>query len=107
MLSAASRSNEPISESDKVGTHLVVPSDVLATELDGGVVLLKLDTGAYFRLNEVGARMWEMLGNGRSVEAAYQAMMSEYQAEPGRLRLDLVNLTQALLEQGLLETVAK
>ena len=38
-----------------------VPKDVLFQDLGEEVVLLEVESGQYYGLNEVGARMWSLL----------------------------------------------
>lgn len=83
--------------------RVLAPDAVLVRELDGESVLLHLDRESYFGLDDVGTRMWQVLTTAASVEAAYQALLAEYNVDPDLLRRDLADLVQQLVEQGLLE----
>jgi hypothetical protein len=80
----------------------VVPSNVLIRFLDQESVLLNLETERYFGLDAVGTRMWQVLTAAPSVEAAVAQLLEEYDAPPERLRADLANLLEHLLENGLI-----
>lgn len=82
---------------------VIVPEGVLARELQGESVLLNLNTESYFGLDEVGTDMWRALTTSDSVEAAYQMLLTQYDVEPERLRQDLNELIEKLVEQGLIE----
>jgi hypothetical protein len=84
-------------------TRLSVPSDVLVQELEGESVLLNLNSGRYFGLDEVGTRMWQVLTTAGSIEAAHEMLVNEYDVEPERLRHDLELLVEKLAGHGLLE----
>ena len=77
--------------------------DVLMNVVDGQSVLLDLKAGRYFGLDEVGTRMWQVLTASQSVEAAYTALLAEYDVAPERLKEDLLALAEKLIENGLLE----
>ena len=80
-----------------------VPSDVLVQELQGESVLLNLNSGSYFGLDEVGTRMWQALTTTGSIEAAYEALRTEYDVEPELLRRDLEQWIEKLAGHGLLD----
>jgi hypothetical protein len=66
-------------------------------------VLLNLQTEQYLGLNAVGTRMWNVLGNASSIQAAYDRLLEEYEVEPARLRADLEEFIDQLLGQKLIE----
>jgi hypothetical protein len=76
--------------------------DVLLQELEGEAVLLNLANGQYYGLDEMGYAMYKILVSSSSVRAAYEALLQEYEVEPGQLRSDLDQFLKHLLENGLL-----
>ena len=83
-------------------THRVVQApDVLLQDLAGEAVLLNLENGLYYGLDEVGFRMFNLLVSSDSVQAAYEQLLQEYEVEPERLRSDLEQLLGNLLQNGL------
>ena len=80
-----------------------VPSDILISEVGGESVLLNLKNERYFGLDDVGTRMWKTLIASDSIQAAYETLLAEYDVEASRLREDLDELIQQLMEQGLVE----
>ena len=83
--------------------RLVVSDRVVARAVSGATVLLNLDTGRSFMLDDVGARAWSVLMSSASIQDAYDSLLSEYQVEPEQLRTDLSALIVDLEAQGLLE----
>lgn len=71
-------------------------------EIDGEAVLLELDSGRYYGLDEVGTRMWHALARHRRVEAAAEELLDEYEVAAERLRSDLLAFVEQLADQGLL-----
>lgn len=83
--------------------RLVVPDRVVTRAVDGTTVLLNLDSGSSFVLDDVGTRAWTVLTTSRSIQHAYETLLAEYTVEPGQLRQDLEELIDALDAQSLLE----
>jgi hypothetical protein len=88
----------PISFSSRV----IVPDTVLFREFDGEAVILNLDTESYLGLDGVGTRMWMLLTNQPSIQAAYDVLLSEYDVSPETLRADVARLLGQMLEQKLI-----
>jgi hypothetical protein len=78
---------------------------VLFRELGGEAVILDLKTERYLGLDETGTRMWRLLTELDSIQAAYAALLDEFEVEPDRLRQDLMGFVQELNNHGLIEIV--
>lgn len=85
------------------GERLVLPEDVLISNVQGESVLLNLNSERYFGLDEVGTRMLSVLTASNSIQTAYEALLEEYEVENEALRRDLADLIDRLVDQGLLE----
>jgi len=83
--------------------RLVISDRVVARAVSGATVLLNLDNGRSFMLDDVGARAWSVLVSSASIQDAYDSLLTEYQVEPDQLRTDLASLIVDLEAQGLLE----
>jgi hypothetical protein len=83
-----------------------VAPDVLFRMVSDEAILVNLNTEVYLGLNPVGARMWSALTDAPSIDAAYQALLAEYDVEPAHLRADLEELLGQLLGQKLIEVRA-
>lgn len=79
-----------------------IPSDVAFEVLDGEAVVLNLQTGVYFQLNEVGTRVWELLSVHGEAEPIVDALFEEYEVERATLTEDVDRLISELSEKGLL-----
>ena len=84
-------------------TFVTVPPRVLFRDLGEEAVILELESGRYYGLNEVATRMWlRLLHHGR-VASACQDLLEEYEVAEGRLRKELLGFVDALAAQGLLQ----
>lgn len=82
---------------------LTTPSYVVTRRLDDELVLLNLQNECYFGLDPVGARMWEVLASSASIEAALGPLLAEYDVDESRLRTDVKDLLNRLVDNGLVE----
>jgi hypothetical protein len=83
--------------------QVILPADVLISNVSGESVLLNLNSERYFGLDEVGTRMLSVLTTSKSIQTAFEMLLEEYDVENGLLRQDLIDLIDRLVEQGLLE----
>ncbi|MBM6820081.1 lasso peptide biosynthesis PqqD family chaperone [Clostridium saudiense] len=51
------------------------------TDLDGEKVMMNLDKGEYFMMNEVGSRIWEIINEPMNVKGIVDALRSEYEVD--------------------------
>ena len=81
-----------------------VAPEVMIQEVGGESVILDLKTEKYLGLNEVGTRMWQVLLESDSIQAAYDKLLAEYEVPPAQLEDDLRVFVDRLLENGLIAT---
>lgn len=55
-------------------------ADVVARRMGDAVVLVHLGTNRIYELNATGARIWELLAEGRSVEEMEEILTTEFEA---------------------------
>lgn len=77
--------------------------NVFAREFDGELVLLDLARGDYYGLDAVGARLWQSLMEGASVDETAATLAQDYDVDPSVLRADLMALLSELADKGLVE----
>ena len=78
-----------------------IPEGVLVQDLDGDSVILHLESGRYYSLNETGSRMLALLGEGLDEEDICRRLAGDYDAPPERIRADLDRLLGELTDRGL------
>src|ERR1700746_2734056 len=84
-------------------SRATVAPDVLFRLVGDEAVLLNLKTELYLGLDPVGTRMWHVLKDAPSIQAAYDTLLGEYEVEPERLQADLDEFLGKLVEQKLVE----
>ena len=68
-------------------------------------ILIHLQTGAYYSLNEVGTAFWNMLDGARTIADCAAAIAAEYNAPLEVVTADLLEISADLVNEGLVEKV--
>lgn len=71
-----------------------------------GLILLDLDSGEYFALDEVSSRIWELADGQHSILEIVEALVAEYDAPKEAVREDVGDLLEDLLDAGLVIKIA-
>ncbi|HEX2642672.1 MAG TPA: pyrroloquinoline quinone biosynthesis peptide chaperone PqqD [Thermoanaerobaculia bacterium] len=64
-------------------------------------VLLNLDDGQYFALDEVSGRVWDLCDGSRSVADVVAALAAEYDAPRGTIESDVMDFLQEMADESL------
>lgn len=75
----------------------------VSSDLGGEVAILNLDAGMYYGLNDVGARVWEMIQEPKPVSEIHATILEEYDVEPAEGKRDVLALLRELANEGLIE----
>lgn len=78
-----------------------VPETTAWQVVEGRVVILELDDEHYYRLDEVGSRMWEVLCESGDLGAARKQLEAEFDVDPETLHRDLEAFVARLADAGL------
>ena len=83
--------------SDKV----TIPAQVMAREVGDETVILDLASGTYYGLDPVGARIWQLMAEGLTLEQVCEAMLIDYEVTREDIERDVLALGQRLLDKHL------
>ena len=87
-------------------TTVVACKDQVSADLASEMVILNLKNGEYYGLNDVGARIWALLQEPRTLAAVRDQVVSEYEdADPDVCGQELLDLAEELAKVGLIEVV--
>ena len=80
--------------------------DALHQEVAGETVILDLNSETYFGLDEVGTRIWQLLGEQAQLRPVFDILLQEYEVEAAELEQDLEDLLTRMQAAGLIEMAA-
>ena len=75
---------------------------VLLHQVEDEAVLLNLDSGVYYGLDAVGARMMQVVHQSVTLGDAIGLLLREYEVDGTQLRADLHRLLDDMQAQGLI-----
>jgi hypothetical protein len=79
-----------------------IPAQVMARQVGDETVILDLGSGTYFGLDPVGARIWQLIGEGKTLGEICDTMLDEFEVTREALERDVIDLADKLLEQKLI-----
>lgn len=80
-----------------------VSKDQISSELVDEAVILDLKTGVYYGIDPVGARIWQLLQQPRTVGQICALLLAEYDVAAERCEDDLLLFLSNLQTKGLIE----
>jgi coenzyme PQQ synthesis protein D (PqqD) len=86
-----------------VDSSVVAAKNQVSSDLGGEVAILDLEGGTYYGLDAVGARIWDLIQEPKTVEEIRNVLLEEYEVESERCERDVIRLLQELAEEGLVE----
>lgn len=78
-----------------------LPEYVVYKKVGEEMVLLDFDRGVYYGLNPAGARMWELLAEGKTSEEIIDRLTEEFDVERTDVTSDFAELMDNLQTNGL------
>jgi hypothetical protein len=95
--------NMPSRLAPSMSSTVTATSDQVSSDLAGEVVILGLSSGVYYGLNEVGASIWNLIQQSKTIQEIRDALLQEYDVEASQLEEDIFVLLSELSAVGLIE----
>ena len=88
-------------------TSTVVRSpDQVSGDLDGKVVLLSIENGQYYNMNEVGSRIWALLETPMPIATLVEQLLAEFEVDRATCEKEVAEFLGQLQKDNLLKVVA-
>ena len=82
---------------------IVAAKDQVSCDLNGETAILNLKNGVYYGLDPMGAQVWTLIAEPKTVHEIRDALLQEYAVEADRCEQDLLALLRELAGEGLIE----
>jgi hypothetical protein len=82
---------------------VVAARDQVTADLADKVVVLDLESGMYYGLDAVGARIWNLIQEPKVVSDVRDLLLKEYQVDPDRCEYELLAFLHEMAVHGLVE----
>jgi hypothetical protein len=88
-----------------IDTTLVRDPTLAAADLDGRIVVLSVEAGAYVSFNGVASEIWHMLSEPCRVEEIFETLSHNHDVDAATLSRDVLPFLQRLIERRLARQV--
>lgn len=79
--------------------------NVIHEVIDGEAVLVSLETGSYYSIDNVGAAIWSHIEHGLGLPQIVEAISNQYAGEPAQIETGVKQLVAQLQEERLIVPV--
>lgn len=83
-----------------------ISENVLFQEIDNEYILLNMKTELYFGLNDIGARVWQIISQEGTTDTLIEKIMAEYEVSADVLKADISELLNELSKEQLISIEA-
>jgi hypothetical protein len=80
---------------------VMASANQMSTQLDDEAIVLDLESGIYYGLAQVGARIWAILQQPTTCTQIVDALRDEYDVDPNDLKTDVLAFVRELHENRL------
>lgn len=81
----------------------IIPDRLLLQSVSDEKVILDPDSGNYYTLDAMGAKMIDLLCESGSIEKTISGIVAEYEVSIESAHADLIELLEKMAEHGLVE----
>lgn len=81
-------------------------NDQLAATVDGEAIILSIERGSYYGLDDIGSEIWQLLATPVTVGALCDALAAKYDADRPTIERDALELLEKLVAEGLVSVSA-
>lgn len=85
-------------------TVIVASERAISSDLAGEAAIIDFKSGSYYGLDEVGATIWKLIAEPRTVSEICDAVVAEYEVDPEVCERDVLALLGKLAASGLIKT---
>src|SRR5262245_11503610 len=90
-------------KSISMNSIITATRDQVSCDLAGETAILDLKSGQYYGLNAVGARIWDLVQEPKSIADVMRVILAEYEVEAESCERDISALIEDLHAKGLID----
>ena len=83
-----------------LSTRLQRNPDLMSAEMDGELVMMSVENGAYYGIGGVGSRIWTLLAAPISLTEIVQAISRDYEVDAATCEADVLAFAGDLVRNG-------
>lgn len=84
-----------------LSTTITRHPDMLSAEIGGEAVMMSIEKGAYFGLNPVATRIWDLIEQPKTIAELIQAITDDYDVSPEQGAADVQEFVADMIKRGI------
>lgn len=92
-----------MSDTMPMSSVIVAAKEQISADLGGEAVILALESGRYFGLNDLGTLIWNLVQEPKTVLEIRDAILDQYDVEAEQCEQDILALIRDLAAESLIE----
>ena len=76
--------------------------DQVFTIVDGEAVLMSVQNGKYYKLDDIGTRVWALIETPTSLAALCDRLVQEYNVERDVCQAEVMSMLERMMQQNLI-----
>ena len=80
-------------------------SDMLSAEIGGEAVMMSIEKGAYFGLNPIATRIWDLIDQPKSIAELIAVISEEYEVSDEQCAADVQEFVADMITRGIAQQV--
>ena len=85
----------------EITTNITRHPDMLSAEIGGEAVMMSIENGAYFGLNPIATRIWDLIEQPKTIAELIQTITDEYDVSAEQAADDVQEFVADMLERGI------
>ena len=81
---------------------IVRNNDIVFSDIDGDVIMMSIQKGKYYSMEEIGSRIWELIKDDMEVSTLCKVLCEEYNIEKEQCKIDVLKFLNDLAEENLI-----
>ena len=76
--------------------------EILHSIVDNEIIMMNIETGKYFGVDDIGGRIWELIENPMTFEALCNTLQAEYEVDEQTCIADTKEFLDTLIEKKII-----
>lgn len=82
---------------------IIKNKDIEVTDFNNEKVMMDLEQGKYFALNDVGSRIWELANENTKVQDIIDILLTEYEIDEETCKNEVIRYIEDLVKNGVVK----
>ncbi|MCB2263467.1 MAG: lasso peptide biosynthesis PqqD family chaperone [Candidatus Thiosymbion ectosymbiont of Robbea hypermnestra] len=82
-------------------------NDLVFSDIEGEVVMMSIEKGNYYCLNEVGSRIWQLIEQPTTLADVCHELQEDFQVEPAACEQEVFKFAEKMVTAGLIEVQSR